>query len=158
MIGAETRALVAALEANLGAELASKTAQCALLDLQENAVRSADPAELERLAPRMLSEIDAGAARARERAELMSRLAASLDLAPCRVAIIAGALRDEGRRLADLRQELRAVTARSLVRGRRLAVLVRAHGGLLEEALGRFLAPDATGAPLGRGSLVDARA
>jgi len=35
---------------------------------------------------------------------------------------------------------------------------VRGHAALVEEALGRFLSPDPSGTPLGRGSLVDAEA
>jgi hypothetical protein len=42
--------------------------------------------------------------------------------------------------------------------GRRVSALVRLQASIVEEALGRFLAPDPSGAPLGRGSLVDAEA
>ena len=153
-----TQRLTSALEANLEAELAGKTAQCALMQAQEAAIRANDSSALEAAGEKLLAELGAGVERARVRAQLLVDLAAELDVAPARVESIARALGSGGARLAELRTELRAICARSLTAGRRLSVLVRAHGALIEQALGRFLAPDPSGAPLGRGSLVDARA
>ena len=153
-----TSELALALERNLALELAGKAAQCALLEKQEAAIRAADALALEAAAEELLLELDAGFERARARVELLASLAVALGLASCRVGDVASALGNDGARLSDQRSKLREICARSLAQGRRLAVLVRAHGALIEEALGRFLAPDPTGAPLGRGSLVDARA
>jgi hypothetical protein len=153
-----TRRSTRALEQNLEAELLGKAAQCALLERQENAITAGDPAALDAAGAELVLELERGLERARVRAELLLDLGRELGVAPPRVEKIAAALGTEGQRLAELRAELRAVVSRSLARGRRLAVLVRAHGALIEDALGRFIASDPSGAPLGRGSLVDARA
>ena len=147
-----------ALEANLQAELAGKRAQCALLEDQEAAIRANDSRALAAAGEKLHRELERAVDRARARAQLLAGLATSLDVADARVHTVAAALGESGARLVELRGDLRAICADSLARGRRLSVLVRAHGALIEEALGRFLAPDPSGAPLGRGSLVDARA
>ncbi|MFN0007795.1 MAG: hypothetical protein ACKVXR_07790 [Planctomycetota bacterium] len=147
-----------ALETCLREELSGQASRCARLASMESAVRSADPSGLEEAARELLRELEAGIERARVRGRVLAQLAAALEIAPARVGAVAEALGAEGARLLLLRTELRAACADALARGRRLATLVRAHGALVEEALGRFLAPDPTGAPLGRGSLVDARA
>lgn len=147
-----------ALEACLGDELAGKAAQCALLEKMESAVRASHPGMLEETAQELLRELEDGIERARERERALAELAEELGVAPGRVETLATALGADGERLLAQRGELRAICADSLARGRRLASLVRAHGSLVEEALGQFLAPDPSGAPLGRGSLVDARA
>jgi len=152
------RQIAAELEKNLSLEIDGKSAQCALLEKQEAAIRASDALALEAAAEELLLELDAGYERARSRALLLALLGAALGVAACRVGDLAAALGAEGARLMDQRAELRALCARSMAQGRRLSVLVRAHGALIEEALGRFLAPDPSGAPLGRGSLVDARA
>ena len=147
-----------ALETCLRDELSGKAAQCACLARMESAVRSADPGLLEGAARELLHELEAGIERARTRERVLAQLADALAVAPARVGTVAQALGADGGRLLPLRTELRTACADALARGRRLATLVRAHGTLVEEALGRFLAPDPSGAPLGRGSLVDARA
>jgi phosphatidylserine/phosphatidylglycerophosphate/cardiolipin synthase-like enzyme len=147
-----------ALEANLESELAGKRAQCALLAEQEAAIRANDSRALGAAGEKLFAELHRAVDRARARTQLLADLAALLDVAPARVENIAAALGAPGAHLVELRAELRAICADSLARGRRLSALVRVHGGLIEEALGRFLAPDASGQPLGRGSLVDARA
>jgi hypothetical protein len=153
-----THDLVTALEANLAAELSGKAEQCALLQRQEAAITAGDPAALEGAAAELVGELEAGIERARARTQIMAELATALGVDASRVESIVAALGTDGRRLAAQRRDLRAICAESLACGRRLGVLVRAHGALVEEALGRFLAPDPSGAPLGRGSLVDARA
>jgi hypothetical protein len=150
--------LARALEANLEAELAGKTAQCTLLEKQEAAIRAADARTLDEATRELFVELNRGVERANGRARLMRELASALGVAGRRVGDLADALGADGSRLASQRSELRKACADSLARGRRMSVLVRAHGALIEEALGRFLAPDPSGAPLGRGSLVDARA
>ena len=153
-----TQQLASALEANLQAELAGKATQCALLGKQEAAVNAGDAAALDAAAAELLVELNLGLERARVRAQILEQLGRALKVVPCRIEGVAAALGSDGRRLAALRSDLRAICAESLARGRRLAVLVRAHGALVEEALGRFLAPDPSGVPLGQGLLVDARA
>jgi hypothetical protein len=153
-----THRLVSALEANLQAELAGKAAQCSLLEQQEAAISAGDPDALDAAAAKLVGELNAGIDRARARVQLMAELATALGVDAGRIEPIAAALGADGLRLSSQRIELRAISAAALARGRRLAVLVRAHGALVEEALGQFLAPDPYGAPLGRGSLVDARA
>lgn len=150
--------LVSVLEANLEAELAGKAEECALLEKQEAAITAGDPDALDAAASALVAVLHVGLERARARAQVMAQLATALGIGAGRLEHIAAALGADGRRLAAQRAELRAISAESLARGRRLAVLVRAHGALVEEALGRFLAPDPSGAPLGQGSLVDARA
>ena len=154
----EANTLALALEANLEAELSGKAHQCALLGKQEAALTAGDAAALDAAALELLAELNLGLERARTRAEIMAKLGAALGVVPVRVESLAVALGARGRRLAAQRSDLREICAESLARGRRLVVLVRAHGALVEEALGRFLAPDPSGTPLGRGSLVDARA
>jgi peptidyl-tRNA hydrolase len=153
-----TEHLASALEANLQAELAGKTAQCALLAEQEAAISAGDPTELAAAGEKLMAQLNEAVDRARARTQILSDLAKALGVAPARVENVAAGLGNGGRRLAELRTELRAICAESLARGRRLSFLVRAHGALIEQALGRFLAPDPSGAPLGRGSLVDTRA
>jgi hypothetical protein len=150
--------LAFALEANLRVELSAKRAQCAVLAKMEALVSAGDPAELETAAEELALELDVALERARVREHILAKLAEELDVSPARVEGVAEALGQEGARLHEQREQLRIVCAESLARGRRVAVLVRAHGALVEEALGRFLAPDPTGALLGRGSLVDASA
>jgi len=147
-----------ALEACLREELSAKAAQCSLLATMESAIHAADPTALEQAGQALLLDLEAGVERARTRGRALEELAQALEVAPARVETLAEALGDDGGSLLAQRSELRALCADSLARGRRLASLVRAHGALVEEVLGRFLAPDASGAPLGRGCLVDARA
>jgi hypothetical protein len=150
--------LAFALEANLRVELSAKRAQCAVLAKMETLVHAADPTELEAAAAELALELDVAVERARVRDRILDKLAQELGVVPARVELVAQALGADGARLHEQRAVLREVCAESLARGRRVAVLVRAHGALVEEALGRFLAPDPAGALLGRGSLVDASA
>jgi hypothetical protein len=150
--------LVFALEANLRVELVAKRAQCAVLAKMEAIALSGDAAGLEAAAEELALELDVAIERARVRERILDKLASELGVAPARVDGVAEALGEEGQRLQEQRAQLREVCAESLTRGRRVATLVRTHGAIVEEALGRFLAADATGAPLGRGSLVDASA
>jgi hypothetical protein len=151
--------LVRALEVSLQAEVRAKQAQTALLEREERAIAARDPAELEAAARDLHAGLQREAERAAERARLLSALGASLGLPGVpRVSAVAERLGARGAGLSALRTELRARCAETLLRGRRVGVLVRAHAALVEEALGRFLSPDPSGAPLGRGALVDARA
>ena len=151
--------LVHALEANLQAELAGKDAQIALLERQEGAIAAHDPGALESSARELQSELQREIERAEKRARILAMLSEALGLPPRpRIAQIAEALGSRGEKLAVKRTELRGRCAEALRRGRRLNVLVRAHASLVEEALGRFLGPAPSGAPLGRGALVDAEA
>ena len=147
-----------ALEICLKDELAGKAAQAVCLTRIEAAVRGNDPAALEGAAQELLRELERGFERARVRDRALHQLAETLAVAPARVETLARALGADGQRLLAQRTELRAACADALTRGRRLATLARAHGAIVAEALGRFLAPDPSGKPLGRGSLVDARA
>jgi len=154
--------LVHSLEANLQAELAGKDAQIALLDRQERAIAAHDPSALEAAARELQSELQREIERAEKRARILALLSQALGLPPHpRIAEIVQALEARnalGIRLSAKRAELRVRCAEALRRGRRLNVLVRAHASIVEEALGRFLGPDPSGAPLGRGALVDAEA
>jgi len=147
-----------ALEKCLRDELSGQAARCACLARMESAIHAADPEILDGAARELLQEIEAGIERARVRERVLAELAEALHVAPARVESVARALGADGLGLSARRTELRSACAAAIARGRRLATLVRAHGALVEEALGRFLAPDPSGAPLGRGSLVDARA
>lgn len=154
-----TANLVLALEANLQAEIGAKNAQIALLDGQEQAITARDVDALTRASTELQTQVQREIERAAKRATILAELARSLELpATARVGDIATALGARGRALAARRTELRARCAASLKKSRHVAALVRGHASLVEEALGRYLSPDPSGAPLGRGSLVDAEA
>lgn len=151
--------LVVALDANLQAEISAKIAQVELLDRQAQAIAARDVTALTEATRDLQTQIQREIERATKRAALLGDLARALDLPePARVGEIAEALGPRGRTVAGRRAELRARCAASLRKSRHVAALVRGHASLVEEALGRFLAPDPSGAPLGRGSLVDAEA
>jgi hypothetical protein len=151
--------LTLALEANLQAEIGAKNAQIAILDRQEQAITTRDVEALAAATADLQAHAQRDIDRAAKRAALLADLARTLGIAGApRVGTIATALGGRGRALATRRAELRAACALALRKGRHVAALVRGHANLVEEALGRFLAPDPSGAPLGRGSLVDAEA
>ena len=157
--------LVSSLEANLQAELGGKDAQIVLLERQERAISARDPLALETAARELETEMQREIERADKRARILAMMAEALGLPPRpRIADLVQALErhetlaPRAVRLAAKRADLRVRCADALRRGRRLNVLVRANAALVEEALGRFLGPDPAGAPLGRGSLVDAEA
>lgn len=151
--------LALALEANLQAEIGAKNAQVALLDRQAAAITARDVDALAAAANELSAHVQRDVDRAAKRAAILADLTRTLGLAgPARVGTIATALGARGRALATRRSELRAACANALRKGRHVGALVRGHASLVEEALGRFLAPDPAGAPLGRGSLVDAEA
>lgn|GEM_PF-5918812 len=151
--------LVLALEANLQAEIGAKNAQIALLDGQEQAIAARDVDALTLASNELQLQVHREIERATKRAATLSELTRALELpATSRVGDVATALGARGRTLAARRTELRARCAASLKKSRHVASLVRGHASLVEEALGRYLSPDPSGAPLGRGSLVDAEA
>ena len=151
--------LVLALEANLQAEIGAKNAQIALLDGQEQAIAARDVDALTRASTELQVHVHKEIERATKRATILAEIARSLDLpAGARVGDVATALGGRGRTLGTRRTDLRARCAASLKKSRHVAALVRGHASLVEEALGRYLSPDPSGAPLGRGSLVDAEA
>ncbi len=151
--------LVLALDASLQSEIGAKAAQIELLDRQERAITARDVDALGEATRELQTHVQREIERAVKRSTIMAELARSLSLPEsARVGTIADALGSRGRNLATRRTELRARCAASLRKTRHVAALVRGHASLVEEALGRFLAPDPSGAPLGRGSLVDAEA
>lgn len=150
--------LVGSLEDALRAEVDGRRAQLALLARQEAAIRANDSLAHDVAARELLAELDASVTRAARRETLLRELSRVLEVEEARVEPIALALGSDGDGLLRQRQELRSLAAECLSRGRRLAVLVKVHGGIVEESLARFLQPEPGGAPLGRGSLVDARA
>ncbi len=151
--------LVLALEANLQAEIGAKNAQIALLEGQEQAIAARDVDALTRASTELQVHAHREIDRATKRTVTLTELARALELpASARVGDVATALGPRGRTLAARRTELRVRCAASLKKSRHVAALVRGHASLVEEALGRYLAPDPSGAPLGRGSLVDAEA
>ncbi len=151
--------LVHALDASLQAEIGGKDAQLALLDRQEHAITARDVDALSDATRDLQKEIQREIDRATKRAGIMQSLAHALGLeGDVRVGHIVDAIGARGVSLANRRLELRAKCATSVRKSRRVAALIRGHASLVEEALGRFLSPDPSGAPLGRGSLVDAEA
>ncbi len=151
--------LIHALEASLQEEIAGKDLQIALLEREQQAIRANDVAALELAARELQQALDRELDRAGKRARLLSSLAAALGLAPdARLGAVADALGPAAARLSERRAELRLRCANALRAGRRVSALIRVQGSIVEEALGRFITPDPTGAPLGRGSIVDARA
>jgi len=151
--------LVTALDASLQSEIGAKNAQIELLERQERAITARDVEALGEATRELQTHVQREIERAVKRSTIMADLARALELnGTVRVGAIADALGTRGRTLATRRTELRARCATSLRKTRHVAALVRGHASLVEEALGRFLAPDPSGAPLGRGSLVDAEA
>lgn len=151
--------LVLALDASLQSEIGAKSAQIELLDRQERAITARDVDALAEATRELQVHIQREIERASKRSAILADLTRALGLAaPARVGAIADALGPRGRNLATRRTELRARCAACLRKSRHVAALVRGHASLVEEALGRFLSPDPSGAPLGRGSLVDAEA
>lgn len=151
--------LVTALEASLQAEIGAKTREIEALARQESAIAARDVEGLAQASRDLASLLQRAGDRAVRRAEITRELSSALGLAPgARVGEIAQALGPRGLVLAARRAELRDRCAAALKHGRRVAGLVRLHAGIVEEALGRFLAPAADGSPLGRGALVDTEA
>jgi len=151
--------LVLALDASLQAEIGAKNAQIEMLERQERAIAARDSDGLAEATRELQSQLQREIDRAAKRAGIMAELARSLGLPlPTRVGSLVDALGPRGTTLANRRAELRSRCATALRKGRHVAGLVRGHAALVEEALGRFLSPDPSGAPLGRGSLVDAEA
>lgn len=154
-----TQNLILALDASLQAEIGAKNAQIEILDAQERAITERNVDALAEATRELQAQIQREIERATKRGAILSDLARALELpTPTRVGAIAESLGPRGRSLAARRTELRARCAASLKKSRHVAALVRGHASLVEEALGRFLSPDESGAPLGRGSLVDAEA
>ncbi len=151
--------LVNALDSSLQAEIGGKDIQIGLLDVQERAIAARDVDQLAAATLDLQKEMQREIDRAAKRAGILADLARALGIeGHVRVGTIASALGPRGESLAIRRVELRAKCAESMRKTRRLATIVRGHSSLVEEALGRFLSPDPSGAPLGRGSLVDAEA
>lgn len=151
--------LVLALDASLQAEIGGKEIQIALLDRQERAIADRDVDALADATRDLQKELTREIDRATKRSSIMTNLARALDLPlPVRVGTIADALGSRGASLSSRRIELRASCAASVRKTRHVAALIRGHAAIVEEALGKFLSPDPSGAPLGRGSLVDAEA
>jgi hypothetical protein len=154
-----TQNLVLALDSNLQAEIGGKDVQLELLDRQERAIAARDVDALAEATCALQKELQREIERATKRAGIIANLARALGIeGHVRVGTIAAALGARGESLASRRLELRAKCATSVRKTRHLGALVRGHASLVEEALGRFLSPDPSGAPLGRGSLVDAEA
>jgi hypothetical protein len=151
--------LVLALDASLQAEIGAKNAQIEMLERQERALMARDSEGLAEATRDLQTQLQREIDRAAKRAGIMAELARLLGLPlPARVGAIVAALGTRGTSLGNRRAELRSRCATALRKGRHVAGLVRGHASLVEEALGRFLSPDPSGTPLGRGSLVDAEA
>jgi hypothetical protein len=151
--------LVTALEASLQAEIGAKAQEIDALQRQEAAIRARDVDGLARASHELQALLQKAADRATRRTTILADLSRALGLTGVqRVARIVEALGPRGLGLAARRAELRDRCAATLKLGRRVSALVRLQASIVEEALGRFLAPDPSGAPLGRGSLVDAEA
>ncbi|MBL8863771.1 MAG: flagellar export chaperone FlgN [Planctomycetes bacterium] len=153
------RQLVQRLEANLQAELGAKNREIETLARQEAAIAARDVEALASASAELAEILQRGTERAAARSAILAELGRALGLpAPVRLGALADALDERGAVLHARRAELRERCAVAMKAGRRVAALVRMHAGIVDETLGRFLAPDPSGAPLGCGSLVDAEA
>lgn len=151
--------LVVALDANLQAEIGAKSQQIEILERQERAITSRDVEALTDASRALQTHAQREIERATKRAAIVADVARALGLPrSVRIGQIADALGPRGASLAARRTELRARCAASMRKARHVAALVRGHANLVEDALGKFLSPDPSGMPLGRGSLVDAEA
>jgi hypothetical protein len=157
------QALVIKLEAWVQQEAAAQARMAALLGEQERAVDSGAASAVEDGRRRIEAELGTVPARELRRRQLVRGLEGGLGVAsgPLTLTRIAEGCEERGidaRRLCALRDELRALTAQTLVRGRRIARRARAHQSVLGELVRILAGATGTGATSSQGgALIDAR-
>jgi hypothetical protein len=146
------------LEAVLREEVAGQRGLLELLRRQETAVVARTPESLAEVVAAIEGELSSAAARRLRREPIIQRMATLLAVAPSSVTLrsLAERLGADGRKLTELREELRETAARIVRQNRRVAALVGLHRRVNQEILELLLA-DETSNPLhGAGALVDA--
>jgi len=168
----DVRSLLNRLEAWARDELAACERTHELLTAQERAIVAGRPEQLERATRELEAAILREPERGRRRDAVVAGLAAAWGV-PARamtlgsIAERAAANGGDGRRLARLRDELRAATGRVLRQNRRVAALGTAHRRLVQDVIQTLFRVDpraASGSPSGAsplaasGTLLDAEA
>ena len=151
-------ALLQHLAADLRDELAQQADLEQLLERQEQALSSRDASGLEDLNGAIERAFRAAEQRQVRRERLVRGLADDQGIAPgiATLGALVERLGDEGRELAEQRQELRAVCARVLQRARRNGALIAAHRRVTGDVLAALLGDRTERDAVGGGVLVDA--
>lgn len=146
------------LEAILREELAGQREMLELLRRQESAVVARTPEALIAVTAEIEAAVSSASSRRVRREPVVRRLAELMQVAPSSVTLgsLVVRLGEEGARLAELREELRDVTARVVRQNRRVAALVGLHRRINQEVLELVLADEHSNPMQRAGALVDA--
>jgi hypothetical protein len=148
------------LEAGLVLEIQSKAESLAWVESLESAVRSNDSAEFEKLVANGAGLCKAGESIARKRVALITELGRHWGVAAAALTLggVARRVGADGKRLEQLREQLRTVISKVMKRQRRLAALIGMHRRINTDVMQIMLGCDSKEEVHQGGCLVNAEA
>lgn len=153
--------LLQELEAQVGDELAAQTCVLAMLDQQEQAIKSGAADQIVKVTADIEAQLKSSASRGRRRQTTLRKLSRtwSVPLEALTLSSIVERARSAGintNRLASLRGELRATMAQVVKRSRLMGLLARTNAQILHEAIETVLKAGNPRASSEGGALVNA--